>query len=470
MSLATESLAAISTNGRSIWRCVVIAGIWAATCLTPNIVGAAAIGQQKLQITDQTESSARQQSIIVSPVKPPILETPIADRKLDIQQAVSLATDNDPGYQRIHWAIEKAKGQRFQTTRYPNPTAGFTGDEIGNVGSAGQYGVFWSQSVVRNNRQAIQHRYFSLEIAALQRQFDIRQWEIARTIGTRFLTASRFQEEYRIVTLQIESLEEILEITKQLFVAGEISNIGVANIELEIETMRQELVESGLKREFELRALAIPLGIAVSKDDLSTLPDIQLKWSETTQQLMDPAGTALAADWLYSHPQINFANAEAEQSRVQIEIARAEQCPDVELQGALTYDMLSDDVFAGFQIGLPMMKYDRKRGLIQAANAEYQRRMETVRLKEMQLQSAYTIGEGNLAILRSRVSNIRNVIIPKAIKNLQQIRGAFEVGEAEFLLLKTGIDMVRKSQIQLLDAEYELAVAAVNLRTLLLDD
>ena len=127
-------------------------------------------------------------------------------------------------------------------------------------------------------------------------------------------------------------------------------------------------------------------------------------------------------------------------------------------------------MFAGFQVGVPVQKYDNKSGAIGAANAEYRRRLEEVRLKQMQLQARHTIGEGEMARLRSRVINIRDVIIPKAKENLAQVRSAFEIGEIEFLVLKTALDQVLQSRLDLLQAEHELAIASVNLGTLLLDE
>ncbi len=396
-----------------------------------------------------------------------MLDAPAA---INVQQAVAMAIAYDPGFQQIRWSIEKSQGDRHQATRYPNATMGVITNEMGNDGAAGQYGVFWSRNLVRNQRQAIQHRYFSMEIAALQQQYDIRRWQLSRNIGTRMLTATRFLERYQLTLRQINGLQEILGITQNLFGAGEISRVAVTNIELEIDRLRQVLVELQLKREFELRALAVPLGMAETSRPSPDVPEIELDWQETIGQLMDPASTALEAAWLASHPQIAFANAQAEQSRIQIELAKAQQCPDVQVQASINYDALTDDPFGGLQIGVPIMKYDRKYGMIAAAGADYQRSCEAVRLKQMQLQSAYTLGEGELARLRSHATNIREVLIPKAQENLRQIRGAFEAGEAEFLLLRTGVVTVLELQLELLDTEYELAVSAVNLRTLLLEE
>ena len=390
-------------------------------------------------------------------------------KAIDVQDAITMAVANDPGFQQINWAIEKAKGDRRQATRYPNPTMGIITNEIGNEGGGGQYGVYWSRNIVRNHRQCIEQRYFSIEIAGLQQQYDIRRWQLSRNVGTRILKAARYSEQNKIIAQQMLALEEVLDITKKLFAAGEIANIAVSNIELVLDRLRQDRVELDLKREFELRALAIPLGIHQSPGQESSPPEIVFDWQQTVSELMSRDSTSLSDTWLETHPQINFANALAEQGKVQIQLARAEQCPDLQVQAALNYDTYTGDAFGGFQIGVPLQKYDRKKGLIAAAGAGYQRKLEAVRLKRMQLQSMYTLNEGEIVRLRSRVNNLRDIIIPKADENLRQIRSAFEVGEAEYLLLRTGLQAVREARLRLVETEYELAVAAVDLQTLLLD-
>lgn len=331
--------------------------------------------------------------------------------------------------------------------------------------------MFWSETIVRNNRQTLQHRYFSIAIAALQQQYDIRRWQIARNIGTRFLSASRYTEERRVTEDQMTAVEEILEFTQKLFEAGEVSRIGISNIELELATLKQKLVELELKREFEIRALAIPLGLSIDTTLPATdLPNVYFEWQATVDELMDADSISFEDEWVAVHPQLNFALAQAEQSRWSVSLAKAERNPDVQVQGSVNYDTETDSVFAGFQVGVPVQKYDNKSGAIGAANAEYRRRLEEVRLKQMQLQARHTIGEGEMARLRSRVINIRDVIIPKAKENLAQVRSAFEIGEIEFLVLKTALDQVLQSRLDLLQAEHELAIASVNLGTLLLDE
>ena len=394
-----------------------------------------------------------------------IVDSAVENQPLTIQQAIEMAIANDPVFQQIHWQIEEAKGNRLQQTRLPNPSAGIVSNEIGNEGSAGQYGVFWSQNIVRNNRQAIQHQFFSIDVAAAQFRYDARRWNLTQTIAKYFLEIHRLQQQRQATEEQLQNVGKILKITKDLFAAGEISEIDSSNIELEMASLRQRLVEIGVGIEYQRRALAIPLNL--TNDSLT--PQTDFDWSNMVSALLQKSDLQIDDNWIENHPQLNIARALTQQSQTQIALARAGRCPDLQVQGSLNYDAASEDLFAGFQIGMPILKYDNKSGAIHAATAAYSRRMEAERLVRMKLRSNYTVRAGQLARFQSRVTNIRDVIIPRAEQNLDQIQSAYEAGEAEFVLLKSGFERVIQAQIDLIDAEYEMALAETQLQTLLVE-
>lgn len=386
---------------------------------------------------------------------------------IEINDAVSIAINNDPEFRRIHWQIEQAKGQGFQATRLPNPSVGISGEEISNDGAGGLYGIFYSQSVVRNNRLEIQQKFFSDEVALLETKYDIRRWQIAKDVATRFLTVRRAEQQQRVLKQQIESLLEFQETTEKLFEAGEISKIGLNNIELELVTQQQMVREQQLQIDFELRALATQIGL----DDPSSLSlQNQFAWQESIDQLMLHATDDGLNEWLAVHPQLTLARSLAAQSRWQIELAKQGRTPDVQVQGSLGIDTATDSIFAGFQVGVPILKYDDKRGQVSAAHAKYHDLLEYVRANERQLSINYVESAGTIARLKSRITNIRELRVPKAMENLEQIRSAYQIGEANFLTLKNGLDTVIQARMAQLAAEFELSVATIRQETFLLDE
>ena len=291
--------------------------------------------------------------------------------------------------------------------------------------------------------------------------------QIAKDVATRFLTVRRAEQQQRVLKQQIESLLEFQETTEKLFEAGEISKIGLNNIELELVTQQQMVREQQLQIDFELRALATQIGL----DDPSSLSlQNQFAWQESIDQLMLHATDDGLNEWLAVHPQLTLARSLAAQSRWQIELAKQGRTPDVQVQGSLGIDTATDSIFAGFQVGVPILKYDDKRGQVSAAHAKYHDLLEYVRANERQLSINYVESAGTIARLKSRITNIRELRVPKAMENLEQIRSAYQIGEANFLTLKNGLDTVIQARMAQLAAEFELSVATIRQETFLLDE
>jgi cobalt-zinc-cadmium efflux system outer membrane protein len=392
---------------------------------------------------------------------------PAGNASLGLEQAVELAVANDPLRQQIQWQIEQAMGESYQATRLPNPVASLLGNEIGNEGQPGQFGLQWSQDIVRNGRPRLQRQYFDARICALENQLDIRRWQIVYQTATRYLEVCRRREELTVNEQQLEQLTELAATIDALYRAGEVSQIDVSNIDIEIKRLQQETVELRLQASARLRALSVVLGIQLQAGQ--KFETIHFDWDQTVAEILENSQDEPDPQWLGRHPQLIFAEARAEQQRRKIALARSERCPDVQVQGSLNYDSATDDTFAAFQIGLPLLRNDNKSGLIAAATAEYQQALEQLRETDMRLREMYALQAGELASYRSRVLNIRDQIIPAATKNLGQIRDAFTIGEASYLLLKTGFETVLQARQRRVAAEYELILSQTRLRTLLLD-
>ena len=387
---------------------------------------------------------------------------------LDLEQAIELTIGNDPVYQQINWEIEQTRGDRYQATRWPNPVASVVADDIGIGGFAGQYGLQLSQNIVRNGRPQLENAMFEARLLALQQQYEIRRWQLARQTTIQFLDICRLGQQKQVNQDLLGLLEELSGMIDNLFAAGEVSAIDPANMELEIRRVHQDIVEIDVQIRARLQALSVPLGL----DGLQATDqwDVRFDWPAAMDLLLLSPGDDMAdAVWLTGHPQVRMASARAEQQRRQIAIACSRRRPDLRLQGSLSFDSASEDPFGAFQVGLPLLKNDNKSGLIRAARAGYQQSLEMLRQLEMQLVRQYSLLQGQLARMQSRVLNIQNRIIPPAEKNLQNIRDAFSIGEADWLLLKSGFDQVQRARLRLVQAQYEMAVARTMLDTLLLD-
>ena len=144
---------------------------------------------------------------------------------LSIDDAVDAAISNDPAAQRIHWQIESAIAMRKQNTRRPNPTVGVVANEIGNEGSAGQYGVFLSRNIIRNDRLSQQYQIETQKIQQLQCNANIRKLKLSRQVTQLYLQLARLERELKLGKEFATSLTRVRTIAKRLFEGGEIPQL-----------------------------------------------------------------------------------------------------------------------------------------------------------------------------------------------------------------------------------------------------
>lgn len=69
-----------------------------------------------------------------------------------LEQLEALALQSNPTLAQAVADIQAAEGRMIQAGLYPNPSAGYTGQQIGAAGAAGQQGFFVEQSTVRGRK------------------------------------------------------------------------------------------------------------------------------------------------------------------------------------------------------------------------------------------------------------------------------------------------------------------------------
>src|SRR5262249_5662984 len=87
------------------------------------------------------------------PMLPDLGPDPVVDgipgaRLVTYQELLDFALRNSPIVAQAAADVEDARGQWVQAGLYPNPTAGYQADQVGDARSAGQQGGFFNQTVV----------------------------------------------------------------------------------------------------------------------------------------------------------------------------------------------------------------------------------------------------------------------------------------------------------------------------------
>ena len=300
-------------------------------------------------------------------------QTPAAQtEQLTLARLEQLALENNPTARAAQGVIDAARGRARQAGAWPNPIAGYAGEEIttrGSLDPRGEHGFFVEQTIPLGGKLRLNQSVFervtdeATARAALQRQ---RIVSSVRTLFYQVLTTERRIEVHeRLAALGSEATG----VTAQLF------NVGAADrpdfLESEIETRRIQLeLNSARNQVFALRQqLAAVVGVpdAATRSLAGSIDQAipELERDDTLQELIERS------------PQVRAARAAIARTQAQTALARRETYPDIFLRGGASYnrehgeDTRQPIGWEGqFEAGISIPLFNRNQGGIAAARAE----------------------------------------------------------------------------------------------------
>ena len=356
-------------------------------------------------------------SAIVLPVTARAQATAVQGAEpLTLARLEQLALENNPTVRAAQAAIEAARGRARQAGAWPNPIAGYTGEEIttrGSVDPRGEHGFFVEQTIPLGGKLRLSRSVFERAADEATMRAELQRQRIASSVRALFyqvLTSERRIEVHeRLAALGSEATG----VTAQLF------NVGAADrpdfLESEIETRRVQLELNAARN--QVFALRQQLAAVVGVPDAATRP-LAGSIDEVIPELERDATLQVLIE---RSPQVQTARAAIARTQAQTALARRETHPDVFLRGGAAYnrehgeDTRRPIGWEGqIEAGISIPLFNRNQGGITAARAE-----ETVAQAElMRLQLALRAQAASefatyLTAIRSAES-FRADILPRA--------------------------------------------------------
>ncbi len=154
-------------------------------------------GDSKPEVVADTTSDIASPSVTVATATTPevvTLQTVTPLLQPAMQPLVQQALDNSPSVQQALADVQKARGLRFQSTRSPNPVAGYMASEVGNDGRAGQQGVFWSQNFRVAEKLDLNSQIGYFDVQATTWNWQVEQARVAGTVQIRWYAAAAAEQ------------------------------------------------------------------------------------------------------------------------------------------------------------------------------------------------------------------------------------------------------------------------------------
>jgi cobalt-zinc-cadmium efflux system outer membrane protein len=333
---------------------------------------------------------------------------------LNLADLEATALGNSPLVARAEAAVAAAEGRARQAGLWPNPVAGYEGEEIrtGEPLRGGQHGFFVEQTIVLGGKLGKRRDVFLQEVKQAEAVREATGVMVRNQVRLAYFAALAEQRRVEFLERMRALVEEAIVTSDGLYNVGQADRPDVLQIEIEGRQAELSLLQSRSRLDRARRQLGIVVGEpGVASGQLSgdledALPRIE---------------AAVLAEILERSPQVAATRLGVERARANIRSQRAERVPDLYVRGGGQYNRERNEILGGAigwqataEVGVDIPIFNRNQGGIAAAEAELRAAEAEARQLELELrgrfETAYTAYVNAL-----RVADVyREEIIPKA--------------------------------------------------------
>jgi cobalt-zinc-cadmium efflux system outer membrane protein len=301
-----------------------------------------------------------------------------SSKPLGLADLEQMAAEHNPTLRQAAAKIEAAHGRAVQAGLYPNPTVGYSGEEIGNEGRAGEQGAFIDQMIVTAGKLRLSRQKFCLEVRQAEAQAVAQQYRVINGVRMRFFQLLAMQRLLEVREELLRVADDAVRTTEEMANVGQANRPDLLQARIEAREQRVALQNSLARYEAAWQQLAAFLGVP-------ELPLARLD-GDLTQGCDIPTREATWSHLREASPEIHFARSEVTRSQIGLRREEVEPIPNVNIRGGTQYNFETNHTQALAQVYLRVPLYDRNQGNIRTARASVSRAVAEIVRVELDLQ------------------------------------------------------------------------------------
>jgi len=365
-----------------------------------------------------------------------------------LEEAQRLAVESNPTLRQAEAEIRAARAREQQAGLYPNPTVGYTGDEIrGGSLNGGKQGFFLEQTLVTGGKLNKSRAVLEQEAHLAELEAEEQKTRVETSVKIAFYRVLAAQELLdlrrdlsQIALLFSQSQENLLR-------TGQVDETEI--LETEVEAQRFHL--AALEQESALREQWRQLTAIIGQPDLpqaTVAGDLEHGWPDINEdRVLETVAT--------ESPAGRIADAASARAASEITRAKSQAIPDLQLRGGLEYNneplgsipqAIGWEGLAGVAVQLPI--FNRNQGNVAAATAD----LERAQLEKLRV--ALTLRERAASILDQYATSTvmateyRDSMLPRA-------KTAYTLMSEKYGLMLASYPRVLQSQRKLFELQVE---------------
>lgn len=304
-----------------------------------------------------------------------------------LEQVEAMARETNPTLRQAEVEIRAAKARQQQVGLYPNPSLGYTGDEIrgGSVGG-GKQGFFVQQTIVTGGKLGKSREVYGHEAKLAEIEAQEQRTRVETAVKMAFLRVLAAQEWLEARRDLAKISQDAAQTQRELKNTGQADESEVLEAEVEAQRMRMaaRMQENTLREEW--RSLAAVVGQPALP--LATVAgDLERGWPELNEEEAVENIAKLS-------PAVRIAETAAGRAQATLVRAQREPVPDIQVRAGMEYnhETLGSVPYAKGWEGLAEASvqiplFNRSQGNIAAARAD------TERAEQEKIRVALTLRE-----------------------------------------------------------------------------
>ncbi|MCA9267244.1 MAG: TolC family protein, partial [Planctomycetales bacterium] len=376
----------------------------------------------------------------------------------DLEQ---MALANNPSLAQAAARIEAAQGTWLQVGLKPNPIFGYSGQQIGDEGAAGQHGLYLQQEFVTAGKLDLNRNAAEQAVRREEMLYTAQQQRVLTDVRRNYYEALVAQRSVDVTSRLVEVSAKGVETADSLLKAGDVPRLDLLQARVQANSARilnvnarAQLDEAWRKLESVLGAHHLPMA-RLAGDPEAELP--ALEWDLALSRLYDES------------PEISAAYADLERARWQLEreIAGARQNFDIQAMGGA--NDATGDAFASLQFAMPIPVRNANQGAIARAQADLAAAEYNVDRLHLALRNRLAGAFRRYDAARRQYDLYHDQIVPDTQASLDIVRSGYPL-EFNYLNLVTAQTEYFQAELGRLDSLRNLRGEAALIDGLLLDN
>ena len=315
-----------------------------------------------------TEERLRQIESLFKPLPEIVAESVVphdpAKPALALAELQQLAYDNSPKLRQAAADVETARGQAIQAGLYPNPVAGYEGDNMHQGNTAGLQGGFVSQEFVTAHKNKLARDVALHDMQAAEFALRRTRIELASLVRNGYFDVLVAQQRVKYTRALAEAAERVYRAQIELVAGGEAAAYEPLQLRVFALQARNAVRRAENAYLASWRQLAANLG----------LPDLAAAELAGSVDAPPPRVTYQAAlnYLLAQHTDLAIAQTQIDKALVNLRLQRVTPIPNVNVLTVFQHDSttLPNNAAFNLQVGVPLPVFNNNRGNIVAAEAQ----------------------------------------------------------------------------------------------------